>query len=82
MTPKDIHELATIVNRFELQRVTTKAACEAIRTARLHIFTDSIGVYERDILTEARMILENISANSGQSDAEKYFINLQKETTP
>ncbi len=78
MTPEQKDTLATIVNRFEVQRQAAKNAADAISNAKFKIFTSELGSVKSELLERAANILYEIAGNSSVSDAVKYFNNLEK----
>ncbi len=78
MTNEQIGTLATIVNRFEAQREACKKAANAITEAQQLIFSENLDMVDRINFRLFIEKLQKIADNSTQSDAVKYFNNLEK----
>ncbi len=80
MNPQQINELAAICTRYAELKNKAKEAQHNLVRFRMGVFSDMITGKEIEILKEAESIAERISMYTSQSDAVRYFNNIQKQT--
>jgi len=81
MTPKEINEMAAIVEQFAEQRGLAKQAEIALSTLRHKLVKAFISPAEAAILEDAVVILGDICRNSRHPEAVEYYEYSKKHTS-
>jgi hypothetical protein len=79
MTNQEIGELATIASRYKILKLAAQQTVKSLMNLKFELFTDFISDEEMTILVKAEKIANEISSNTNERDAIKYFESLHKE---
>jgi hypothetical protein len=79
MTKQEIIELATIASQYKILKLAAQQTVKSLMNLKFELFTDFISDEEMTILVKAEKIANEISSNTNERDAIKYFESLHKE---
>ena len=79
MTNQEVNQLATIATRFSEVNWAAEQAKLAIEDVRDKLFKNLISEEEQEIVAKAMYIMEQISSNTSQYDAVKYYNQIMNE---